>query len=80
MFGLAVVVLKNFVVLPGVAAVCVGDMSGLRPRHLTMSFRTLGVAVAVSAMIGTDGSMSVLFSQLSSLYAGLKSWPHSLTQ
>ena len=80
MFGLAVVVLKNLVVLQGVSAVCVGEMRGSRLRHLTISSLTRGVAVAVRAIMGTEGSMSVLFSQPSSLYAGLKSWPHSLTQ
>lgn len=55
------------------------DVSGASLRHLTMSARTRGVAVAVNAIIGTEGSIRVSLSHFSSLYAGRKSWPHSLS-
>ena len=84
MFGRADEVEKNKV-CPGleaagtVAAVSEGDASGGSLRHLIMSTRTRGVAVAVNAIIGTEGRMSVSLSHFSSLYAGRKSWPHSLS-
>ena len=55
------------------------DARGASLRHLTMSTRTRGVAVAVNAIIGTEGSIRVSLSHFSSLYAGRKSWPHSLS-
>lgn len=83
MFGLADEVEKKSVCagLEGVgtgAVPCDGDARGASFRHLTMSTRTRAVAVAVNAVIGTEGSMSVSLSHFSSLYAGRKSWPHSL--
>lgn len=60
-------------------AACGVEERGASLRHLMMSTRTRGVAVAVNAIIGTEGSMRVSLSQRSSLYAGRKSWPHSLS-
>lgn len=83
MFGLADDVEKNSVCVGFEGTVtgpvpCDGDTRGASLRHLTMSTRTRGVAVAVNAMIGTEGSTRVSLSHLSSLYAGRKSCPHSL--
>jgi hypothetical protein len=82
MFGLADEVEKNNVCVglePGEPAWGVEER-GASLRHLIMSTRTRGVAVAVNAMIGTEGSMRVSLSHRSSLYAGRKSWPHSLSR
>ena len=43
------------------------------PSILIISVRTRGVAVAVTAVIGTDGSFRAVLNQESSLYAGRKS-------
>ena len=82
-FGLADEVEKNSVCdgLDGMETEAVSfdiEARGASLRHLIMSTRTRGVAVAVKAMIGTGGRIRVSFSHRSSLYAGLKSWPHSL--
>ena len=45
-------------------------------RFFMISARTLGVAVAVSAMIGISCSSSVIMF-LILRYSGRKSWPHS---
>ena len=55
------VVEKNFVVPPAELG------WGSRPRELTMSSLTRGVAVAVSAITGTLGRTRVCFNQRSSL-------------
>ena len=83
MFGRAEEVEKNNVCvgLDGVemeAVLCDAEARGASLRHLMMSTRTRGVAVAVNAMMGTEGKMRVSLSHRSSLYAGRKSWPHSL--
>jgi hypothetical protein len=51
----------------------------LSPRFFTISLCTLGVAAAVSAMMGTSGLMRSIIS-FSLRYSGLKSCPHSEIQ
>lgn len=55
------VVEKNFVVLPSELG------RGSSPREVMISSLTRGVAVAVSAITGTEGSIRVCLNQRSSL-------------
>ena len=73
MLGLALVVLKNRVcgllvvvkVVPG--GTWENEIKGGSFRHEMMSLRTRDMAVAVRAMMGTEGTMRFSLSQLSCL-------------